>query len=420
MKNSLKILYISQYFPPEMGAPSARVHELARRWVQNGAEVCVLTGFPHHPTGKIPPQYRQHIFKRERLDGIKVVRTYVYPTANKGFFKRILSYISFMFSAIFLGSWTVNKPDVVIATSPQFFVAIAGYLISRIKNRPFVFEVRDLWPESIVQLGQLRNPLIIRFLEAIELFLYRRARLIVVVAESSIPILLKKGVPPDKIRIVKNGVDLSLFDPQKNDDGLREQLNLRDKFVSSYIGTMGLSHALDKVLETAGLLREQPDIHFLLIGEGAEKQKLLQLKNDLNLGNVTFLDQIEKQKLPYYYRLADVILVTLRDLPLFRCVIPSKIFEIMAMRRPILISVDGEARDLVVNQAQAGIFVEPENPTAMKEALLRLYREPELRKQLGANGRRFVELHFNRRKLADEYLNILKGVANGRSPRPAD
>ncbi len=410
MAESMKILYISQYFPPEMGAPSARVFELSRRWVQQGHSVTVLTGFPHHPTGKIPPQYRQHIFKREDNSGIRIVRTYVYPTANRGFFKRILSYLSFMFSAILIGTWTTGKPDVVVATSPQFFVAIAGYVVSRLKRRPFVFEVRDLWPESIVQLGQLKNRWLIGLLEKIEVFLYHRAARIVVVAEASVPILIEKGIPREKIAIIKNGVDLTLFNPEKHQPDLPATLGLEGKFVVSYIGTMGLSHALDKVLETARILQEHQDIHFLLIGEGAEKPNLLRQKKELGLRNVTFLDQIDKERLPYYYRMSDVVLVTLRGLPLFRCVIPSKIFEIMAMARPILISVDGEARQLVVDQAGAGLFVPPENPEEMARAILRLRSDEPLRQSLARNGRQFVERYFDRDKLADEYLTILQNV----------
>ncbi len=407
----MHILFISQYFPPEMGAPSARTYELSRAWVREGHQVTVITGFPHHPTGIIPPEYKQHIFKIEHKDGIKVIRTYVFPTANKGFFKRILSYFSFMVSAVLLGPWKTGKVDVVIATSPQFFVAIAGYLLSHLKRRPFIFEVRDLWPESIVQLGQLKNRLIIRILEFIEVFLYRQARRVVVVADSSVPILKEKGIPEGKIATIKNGVDLQLFRPRTVPGDLKAHLNLTGKFVVSYIGTMGLSHALDKVLESAKLIEsDYPEIHFLLIGEGAEKQHLIARQRELGLSNVSFLDQIPKEKLPEYYALSDLVLVTLRKLPLFQCVIPSKIFEIMAMARPILISVDGEAKRLVVEEARAGIFVEPENAEQMRDLIAHLYQHPEIREEMGVNGRKFVEKHFDRNKLAQKYLQVLEEI----------
>lgn len=414
MEPSLRILFLSQYFPPEMGAPSARTYELCRSWVNQNQRVTVITGFPNHPTGVIPKEYKQHLFKIEQTDGIRVIRTYVYPAPNEGFLKRIISYISFMFSSVLIGPWRACKVDLVIATSPQFLVAIAGYIISLIKRAPFIFEVRDLWPESIVQLGQIRNRMIIKMLEFLEIFLYKKAAMIVVVAESSIPILKSKGIPARKIKVVKNGVDLTLFHPQKADRQLRERLGFTNKFIVSYIGTLGLSHALDKVLETAQSLREQDHIQFLLIGEGAEKERLLGMKDELNLNNVTFLNQVEKQLLPYYYNLSDVVLVTLRKLPLFQCVIPSKIFEIMAMAKPIIIGVDGEARQLVVDEAGAGIFVEPENIQQLGETILKLYKDPILRKTLGDNGRCFVQKHYDREKLARAYLEALEGLITNR------
>ncbi|MGH1363090.1 MAG: glycosyltransferase family 4 protein [Calditrichia bacterium] len=413
MQSKLRILFISQYFPPEMGAPSARTFELARKWTHEGHSVTIVTAFPNHPTGIIPPDYPQHLYKREKNGEIDVIRTYIYPVANKGFFKRILSYLSFMFSSVILGPWRTGPVDIIIATSPQFFVAVAGYLMSIIKWKPFIFEVRDLWPESIVQLGQLKNRTIIRVLEAMEVFLYRKAKDVVVVTESSVSIIEQKGINREKLHIIKNGVDLELFHPAEAKADLRKKLGLKDKFVISYIGTHGLSHALDKVLETAALMQENEDIHFLLVGEGAEKEKLLRMKEELQLGNVTMLSQIDKQELPDYYNMCDIVLITLRDLDLFRCVIPSKMFEIMAVAKPILISVDGEARQIVVHSAKAGHFVAPEDPNAMRDGILKLYNNPETCQELGKNGRRFVEDYFNRDQLALDYLEVLQAAVNG-------
>ncbi len=405
----MRILYLSQYFPPEMGAPSARVYELSRRWVKKGDRVTVLTGFPNHPTGIIPEEYRGYRFLEEEKDGIRVVRTYIFAAPNKGFFKRVLSYLSFMCSAVIQGTRKVGKQDIIIATSPQFFVGIAGFIISRLKRIPFVFEVRDLWPESIVQLGQLNNRLIIRFLEWIEMKLYRHAVHIVGVADSTVTILTGRGIAPEKISIIKNGVDLHLFDGKRDTEALKKKYGFDGKFVVSYIGTHGLSHALDKVLQTAELLKENEDILFLLVGEGAEKENLMRQAREKQLTNVRFLNQIGKKQLPDYYGLSDVILVTLRDLPLFRSVIPSKIFEIMAMARPIIISVDGESRELV-EKAAAGIFCKPEDPVMLKEKILELKGNPQLCQTLGRNGRAFVQAHFDRNKLADRYQQLLHGL----------
>lgn len=408
----MRIVYLSQYFPPEMGAPSARVFELSRRWVKNGTQVTVLTGFPNHPTGIIPEHYRGFRFLEEKTEGIRVVRTYIYAAANKGFLKRILSYISFMLSSVVQGTRKIGRQDVIIATSPQFFVGIAGYLISRFKRIPFIFEVRDLWPESIVQLGQLKNRFIIRFLERIELFLYRKSIHVVGVADSTVDILTARGIEKSKISIIKNGVDLNLFAGKGNQQELKKQHGFKDKFIISYIGTHGLSHALDKVLETAVLFKDRSDILFLLVGEGAEKDNLIRKKEELGLDNVIFQNQIGKHELPDYYEMSDIVLVTLRDLPLFRHVIPSKIFEIMAMARPIIISVDGESRRLV-EEAAAGLFSTPEDPRQLSRHIDELYVNEPLRRELGRNGRRFVEQNFCRDALADRYLGLIRNLLNG-------
>lgn len=408
-KKKIHILYISQYFPPEMGAPSARVYELSRRWVEKGAEVTVLTAFPNHPTGVIHPEYRGKKYLEEKKDGIRLVRTYIYAAPNKGFLRRSLSYFSFLCSAIIQGTAKVGKPDIIIATSPQFFVGIAGYIISRFKNTPFVFEVRDLWPESIVQLGLLRNKLLIRFLEYIEIFLYRKAKHIIGVADSTIDILTSRSISRDKISIIKNGVDLDLFNNSIEQEKAKIKHNFQDKFVVSYIGTLGLSHALDTVLESAKLLKDKVQLVFLLVGEGAEKENLKEQVQRANLANIIFQDQINKQQLPEYYALSDLVLVTLRALPLFEKVIPSKLFEIMAMARPIVLSVSGEARKLV-EKADAGIFVQPENAIELAEKIMYLKQNPEKRQRLGINGKHYVKQHFDRNKLADNYLKILNEI----------
>ena len=408
----IRILFLSQYFPPEMGAPAARIFELSRRWVKNGAKVTVITGFPNHPTGVKPLEYRNKIFMREEQDGISVIRTYIYATPNEGFFKRIIGFMSFMLSSITQGTIQSGKQDIIIATSPQFFVAVAGYVISRIKRIPFIFEVRDIWPESIIQLGIVKNILLIKLLVTLELFLYDKAIHIVGVADSTVGLLTARGIPSEKISIIKNGVDIDLFDQHVDAKSLKRRLNFSDKFLISYIGTHGLSHALDKVLDAAKILRENNKIRFLFIGEGAEKKKLIKKAKNLNLDNVTFFDQIKKNELPEYYAISDMILVPLRDLPIFRSVIPSKIFEIMAMAKPILISAKGESRNVVVEEAKAGISIEPENAIDLAHQISEVYEKKELLYTLGENGRIFVEKYFNRNILADRYLELIQDILN--------
>lgn len=405
----MHILFISQYFPPEIGAPATRTYELCKAWTQSGHDVTVLTAFPHHPTGVVPPYYRRKFFLRESVKSIRLVRTYVYATANKGIVKRTLSYISFLLSAVFFFPFIKCHPQVVIATSPQFFVAIAGYLISRIKRRPFVFEVRDLWPESIVAVGALKNPWLIGALNKISHFLYQRASLIVAVSESTREILAKRGIPKNKIEVIPNGIDTGLFFGQHDAKSVRRQYGLEGKFVVSYIGTHGMAHALQTVLTAAVLLRQREDIQFLFVGEGSEKDDLLRRRDVERLENVTFLGQQDHEMVPLFLKASEVSLVPLRNEALFSTVLPSKIFEIMAASRPIILSVTGEAKALV-ERAKAGLCVEPENAEMMKDAILKLYENRQLGKTLGKNGKRFVEAHYARAELAFRYVQVLRGI----------
>ncbi|MBK7599775.1 MAG: glycosyltransferase family 4 protein [Acidobacteria bacterium] len=413
----MKITFLCQYFPPEMGAPAARTYEHARHWAALGHEVTVITGFPNHPTGIIRPEYEGQFVKRESIDGIDLLRTWVYCAANKGFFKRVLNFLSFFFSSFLLGSVMTARPDVVVGTSPQFFCAVSAYLLSVIKRAPFVFEVRDIWPQSAVELGALKNPLIIRALESIEHFLYRRARLIIVVAESTRPYLLAKGVNPDKIRIVPNGIDAQYLESATaTPEEIREQYDLNGKFVVSYIGTHGMSHALDVVLKAAGRLRDDTSVRFLFVGEGAEKEKLKKLALELKLDNITFVGEQPRERLLAFYRASDVSLVPLKRLDIFKKVLPSKLFELMGVGCPVICSVEGEAAELV-KRSGGGECIEPENVDSLVESIRRLEKNKELRLQMSANGRTFVREFYLRSNLAENYLEALAVAAklNGRN-----
>ncbi|MBK6798498.1 MAG: glycosyltransferase family 4 protein [Acidobacteria bacterium] len=387
----MKITFLCQYFPPEMGAPAARTYEHARHWAALGHEVTVITGFPNHPTGIIRPEYEGQFVKRENIDGIDLLRTWVYCAANKGFFKRVLNFLSFFFSSFLLGSVMTGRPDVVVGTSPQFFCAVSAYLLSVIKRAPFVFEVRDIWPQSAVELGALKNPLIIRALESIEHFLYRRARLIIVVAEATRPYLLAKGVNPDKIRIVPNGIDAKYLESAvATSEEIRNQYDLNGKFIVSYIGTHGMSHALDVVLKAAGKLRDDTSVRFLFVGEGAEKENLKKLALELKLDNVIFVNEQSRERLLAFYRASDVSLVPLKRLDIFKKVLPSKLFELMGVGCPVICSVEGEAAELV-KRSGGGECIEPENVDSLVESIRRLEKNKELRLQMSANGRTFCQ-----------------------------
>lgn len=393
-----------------MGAPSARVYELARYWRGMGHEVKVLTGFPNHPTGIIPPEYRGYITRREFIDDIEVIRTWIFAAPNRGFVKRVLNYLSFPISAVVLGTHKSGDCHVIIATSPQFFVAAAGYIISILKRRKFVFEVRDLWPDSIQAVGAMSNGIILGALRSIEEFLYRRANKIIAVAYSTRDILSKRGVPISKIHIVPNGADINLFRPGPKQNYIRQKYNIGDKdFLVSYIGTHGMAHGLKKVLDAALQLKDNDKVKFLFVGEGAEKEKLKKIAIDYGLNNVKFIDQQSKDVIPYFYQASDACLVPLINQPLFSAVIPSKVFEIMSCARPIILSVKGEACSMI-QRANAGITIEPENHQQLVNALLKLYRDKDLADTLGNNGRNFIQKYFSREKMAKDYIEILTSI----------
>ena len=409
----MDILLVTQYFPPEVGAPSARAYEHGRQWVAAGHKVTVLTAFPNHPNGVVQPDYRGRGYMEEEVDGMDLRRSWIYAVPNAGFFRRTLSFVSFMLSAIVTAGWKRPSCEVVIATSPQFFCALAGWVIALLLRKPFVLEVRDLWPETIIALGLLRRgALVTRILESMELFLYRRADRIVVVTEAFQRNMIQRGVCGEKIAVVTNGVDLSLFGPQSGQE-LRREHQLEGKFTVLYIGTHGMCQGLLVVLKAARALAERESIHFLFVGEGAEKEMLQRTARQWRLDNVTFLNQQPKAMVPRFIAVADLCLVPLRKEEVFTTVIPSKIFEIMACARPLIINIRGEASH-IVEQAGCGLCVEPEDGSVLAEAILKLADETGLAAALGEAGRRYVLAHFDRRKLADRMAAFVESAVGDR------
>ncbi len=391
----MRILILSHYFPPEVNAPASRTHEHARRWVEDGHAVTVITGVPNHPSGRLVPGYANHLLQEERLDGIRVLRTWMYLTPNRGFLRRIANYLLFMLTAI-VASFRAERPDVVVATTPQFFCGWAGLVVSRLKRRPFVLELRDLWPESIVQLGQLRRPLLIRLLEALETRLYRGARAIVVNARAFQDHVERRGVPPDRIELVYNGVDCDVFRPRPPDPQLLERHGLAGCFVVTYMGTLGLAHGLEIVLDAAVRLRDVPALRFLLIGDGAERERLEREIRRRALDNVRLLDLQPRAEVPAWIASSDLLLVLLRDLPVFRTVIPSKIFEFLAQQRPVVLAAPrGEIRSLV-EEAKAGFVIEPEDAAQLEGAIRHALAHPEEAAARAHNGRVWVHTSFVR------------------------
>ena len=399
----MKILFLTDNFPPEVNAPASRTFDHCREWAKNGDEVTVITCAPNFPQGKVYPGYKNKFWQEERIEGIRVIRVWSYIVANKGFLKRTLDFISYSVSSFFAGLFV--KSDLIVATSPQFFTALSGRALSFWKRTPWVMEVRDLWPESIKTVGAMKDNAFIRHFEWQEKRCYKSAKKIVVVTDSFRKKLIERGIPSEKIAVVKNGVDRSLFIPQQKDTELISKLKIDGKTVIGYIGTHGMAHKLDFIIQTASKLKDtNPEYHFLFIGNGAEKEKLLKLKVDLMCDNVTMLDSVPKAEVKNYISILDVCLINLRKSDLFTTVIPSKIFENAAMEVPILLGVEGEAKEIVEHYT-AGICFEPENEEDFIDKL-KIVTNPENQKAF-KEGCKELAIDFDRKKLAEKMLNVL-------------
>jgi hypothetical protein len=405
----VRILFLTDNFPPETNAPATRTFEHTRRWVEAGALVTVITTAPNFPAGKLFPGYRNRLCQRESIEGIQTIRVWTYVTANEGFAHRTLDYLSFMVSG-FLAGLLVRRPDVIVCTSPQFFTACAAYVLSVFRRRPFVFELRDLWPDSILAVGAMQESRAIRALRRLEYFLYRKAARIVSVTNSFKSVLSGNGIPAEKIVVVRNGADLEAFTPGPKPPELARRHGLEGRFVAAYIGTVGMAHGLATILETAEKLAGNARMAFLIVGDGADRASLEEEVRRRGLANVIFAGRVGKDEVRGYWRLADVALVLLRDRPAFRHVLPSKIFEAMATARPVVLGVLGESAELL-KTADAGIVIQPESADALAEAISRLAVDPQEAARMGANGRRFVEAEFDRDKLAAAMLAELRSVA---------
>jgi glycosyltransferase involved in cell wall biosynthesis len=423
LSRPMKILYISQYFPPEMGAPAARAVELSKHWAAAGHEVTVLTGFPNHPTGVVPLAYRDKLRRlvvREQVNGIHVVRSWLLPFPNRKAYERMLNYSSFSVSAAITGLF-LSRPDVVIATSPQLLVGLSGWWLARWKRVPFVFEVRDLWPESLAAVGMSDgNSLLHRSLARIAGFLNRRSDRIVVVTPAFEDYLVERlHVPRQKIAVVENGVETDLFAPGAGAT-VRRELEAEGKFVVSYIGTMGMAHGLETILDAAAQLRStNPEIVFLVLGEGAEKERIIASARELGLDNLRFIDQQPREKIPSYICASDVCLVLLKKSDIFKTVIPTKMLEFMACARPVILGVDGQAR-AILEEADSGLVVEPENAAALVDAIRYLAANAEIAGKLGRNGREYIVRKFSRRQTAEKYISVLESLLNLREDRKTE
>ena len=423
----MKILYISQYFPPEACAPAARADTFSREWARAGADVTILTGFPNHPEGVLHPEYRKlwrRGFVREQRDRVQVCRTWLYPSANRGLWGRGANYASFGISAALAGGCVAPRHGVVIATSPQILVGVSGWAVGAVRSLPWVFEVRDLWPESLVGVGQAgADALLYRSVGHVANFLYRHATHIVVDGEWKRRHLIRQGVEQQRISVMRYAIDEDYcLDPssdraQQTRLALRRELGFREEFVLLYAGTIGMAHGLETVLLAAARLRERSDVAFLVMGEGAERQQLLARIQELRLTNLRYLGKQPSEKVPAYLLAADACLVPLRRSEVFKTAIPSKMFEAMAACRPVILGVEGEAKEILL-EAEGGIAFPPDDSEALANAILRLRQQPEFARALGANGRRAVREKHSCRQQAKAYLELLAELASTARRRP--
>jgi hypothetical protein len=401
-----RILIVSHYFPPEAGAPQARLSALAAAWAAGGDDVTVLTGMPNHPTGVLPPEYRHAIRRREWRDGYRVIRTWLYATPNEGVARKTVGHLSFMISSVLLGGRRCGPADTVVVSSPTFFSIGAAWLLARMKRARLVVEIRDLWPAIFVELGVLTNHRLIRLLERLELAAYAAADRVVVVSDGFRANLIDRGVPDSKVHTIRNGVTLDRFDPwAAADPRVRERLGARGgDCLVLYLGTHGISHGLPGVADAAARLAGEP-VHFAFVGEGADKPRLRRRVADLALDNVTLRPGVPHEEVPALLAAADICLVPLRDVPLFSAFIPSKMFEYLAAGKAVVGAVAGEAAQIL--REAGALVVPPEDSAALADAIRLLAGDPQRRQAMGRRGRSHVERCFDRVALAREYRQIL-------------
>lgn len=401
----MKILFITDNFPPEVNAPATRTYEHCLEWVKEGVHVTVITCQPNDSDGKLYKGYKNRLYTTEYMDGIKVIRVWTYIASHKYFVKRILDYFSFAFMSFIVGLFI--KTDVIVATSPQFFTTWSGSILSKFKSVPWIFEVRDLWPASIVSVGAMKEGYIIHFLEKIELSLYRDSSKVIVVTDCFKKDLVQRGIESEKISVITNGSNLDLFYPREKDQELLKQLDLENKFVVGYIGTHGMAHSLDFIVKSIAKIKDK-DIHFVFIGNGVMKHTIMEISQKLKLDNVTFLDSIPKNVIPKYISIIDISLAPLKKDDNFKMVIPSKIFEASAMLKPTLLGVEGESKR-IIEKYNAGLCFEPENEVDFIEKLLVLKNDKKFYQKCQAGCKELAH-DFDRKLLAKQMLGIIKSV----------
>jgi glycosyltransferase involved in cell wall biosynthesis len=401
----MKLLILTQYFPPEVGAPQNRLYELAVRLQQKGMDVSVLTAMPNYPQMKVYEGYAGKFYMQETMNQLHIHRSWIYTTTDKGIFQRLLNYFSFVFSSFFVGCFKLKEVDYILCESPPLFLGMTAFALKKIKGSKLLFNVSDLWPESAEKLGLVTNPFFLKMATNLEEFLYRQSNLISGQTQGIVKNISSR-FPTKKVYWLPNGVDLSYYNVAAMQSNWRLQNGFKeDDFLVLYAGIIGHAQGLEVLHQAAVRLKDFDRIKFILLGSGPEKEKLMQLKKDQQINNLFFFDAVEKKQMPAIIAASTVSVVPLKRLELFKGAIPSKIFENLAMKKPILLGVEGEAKDLFITQAKAGLAFIPEDGADLAEKTLQLFQQPELIQQLGENGFRYVQENFTRDKIATEFYN---------------
>ncbi len=407
---ALKLLIVTQYYPPETGAAQNRLHELAIRLKANGVGVSVLTAMPNYPQMRVYDGYRGRCRMKEEIDGITVYRSWIFAGSSRSIFIRLLNYFSLVFTSFFAGWFRTGKCDLIMCESPPLFLGISAYLLSKVKRAGFVFNVSDLWPESAEKLGLIRSRFLLGLSTRLEEFLYRKA-LLVTGQTRGIVDNISGRFPAKKVYWLPNGANLRLYEPGRIRGNWRNDHGYRDEdFIIFYGGILGHAQGLEVILRAAHRLREHKDISFVIMGNGPRREWLINERDRLALKNVSFFDTVIKSKVPVILNTIDVSVIPLRKLDLFRGAIPSKIFESLAMKKPVLLGVEGEAKQLFIDDGKCGLAFEPENDLDLSEKILLLYRDRQMLLQMGENARSYVEEKFDRDVITDDFYQVLTNI----------
>ena len=413
----MNILFLTENFPPETNAAATRVFERAVYWAKWGHSVTVITCHPNFPRGRLYDGHRNSWKTREVIDGITVVRVKTFIVPNRGVLRRSLDFLSFGVTG-FWAALREPRPDVICATSPQFFAAVAAWMAGKLRRIPFVFELGDLWPASIAAVGAVKHRWLLKPIEMLELRMYRDAVCVAALTKHFKDNLVKRGISSDKIAIVRNGVDLWRYGPRERDQSLAVDYDLNDKFVVGYVGTHGMAHGLSNVLDAAEQLADRDDIRLVLVGDGAERSALLDAATTRGLRNLVMISPQPKEAMPAVWSLMDAALVHLKDSRLFEGVIPSKMFEAEGMGLPVLYCAPAGEASAILDADEAGLVIPPGNPEALATAVRRLADDSELRTRLTANSLAAAPRH-SREVQAQRMLGVLQAAANNTGARVA-